>query len=153
MKKITSLLMALIVSFGIASMFSGESYADYAGNGDYTVNVYHDSSMSSQPMGGRVDDAFVKAIVTKNGDKYNVTFKTQPIKYMGFSGAIEKMAIASQVIDYTSSPNPVPTTFQFSNLKLNESDGVLTSDSICNIRIAKYFHKKNVKCFFTLTKK
>ena len=53
--------------------------------------------MTSQPMKGKVDKAFVEAIITKKeSGKYRLQIKTQKMKYLGVSGEIKEMTIGGK---------------------------------------------------------
>ena len=72
-KKLVKVVMAFVLLLGLTVTFVGNASAEttYAGDGEYTVNVYHNETMTTQPMKGKVDNAFKSATVTKVGkDRY-----------------------------------------------------------------------------------
>lgn len=149
MKKFTKILMALVLIIGVTFGFAGSAFADeaYPGDGTYKVEVFHDSSMATKPMKGKVDSAFIKAVVKKNTatGKYDVTFHTTPIKYMGVSGEIEEINIGGSI----SNSGPV---FELKNVDLNSKNEYLSANGVsCKMKIAKFIHK-SVSVFFKLTR-
>lgn len=149
MKKFTKILMALVLIIGVTFGFAGSAFADaaYPGDATYKVEVFHDSSMATKPMKGKVDSAFIKAVVKKNTatGKYDVTFHTTPIKYMGVSGEIEEINIGGSI----SNSGPV---FELKNVDLNSKNEYLYVNGVsCKMKIAKFIHK-SVSVFFKLTR-
>lgn len=59
-KKLVKVVMAFVLLLGLTVTFVGNASAEttYAGDGEYTVNVYHNETMTTQPMKGKVDNAF-----------------------------------------------------------------------------------------------
>lgn len=152
MKKITRILLAFTLILGVTLGFSGRAFADdtYAGDGDYEVSVFHNSSMTTKPMKGKVDEVFERAVVVRNPNgKYKVTFYTNPITYMGFSGEVIKITMMGSNNPIVSSTPPV---FTLNDVDMQLDNGTLKADSVsCEMKIMKFIHK-NVKVFFKLTK-
>ena len=149
-KKIINSLMALLIFAGMGFAFLGNVYAEgnsYPGDGAYTINVYHDHNMTSQPMKGKVDKAFVEAIITKKeSGKYRLQIKTQKMKYLGVSGEIKEMTIDGK--NSISAP-----LFVFDDINLTESNGVITAKNVsAKMELMGFIHK-NVNCFMKFTKK
>ena len=136
-KKIANSLMALLIFAGMGFAFLGNVYAEgnsYPGDGAYTINVYHDHNMTSQPMKG------------KESGKYRLQIKTQKMKYLGVSGEIKEMTIDGK--NSISAP-----LFVFDDINLTESNGVITAKNVsAKMELMGFIHK-DVNCFMKFTKK
>ena len=148
-KKLVKVVMAFVLLLGLTVTFVGNASAEttYAGDGEYTVNVYHNKDMTTQPMKGKVDNAFKSATVTKVGkDRYNVVFHTKGMTFMLVKGEIVEMTIDG--VKNESGPD-----FSFTNVNLEQKGAYLTKNISCKMKLACGLAHKNVTCYVKLTKK
>lgn len=148
-KKLVKVVMAFVLLLGLTVTFVGNASAEttYAGDGEYTVNVYHNENMTTQPMKGKVDNAFKSATVTKVGeDRYNVVFHTKGMTFMLVKGKIVEMTIDG--VKNVSGPD-----FSFTNVNLDQKGAYLTKNISCKMELAGGLAHKDVTCYVKLTKK
>ena len=137
-KKLVKVVMAFVLLLGLTVTFVGNANAEttYAGDGEYTVNVYHNETMTTQPMKGKVDNAFKSATVTRVGkDRYNVVFHTKGMTFMLVKGEIVEMTI--DYVKKESGPD-----FSFTNVNLEQKGAYLTKNISCKMKLAAVWHIK-----------
>lgn len=93
---------------------------------EYEIKVYKNNSLEEvNPFQKELQKRLVKAYITKNGDKYDLSIHTKEYESL----SITRMVIGGDNIDYGNLPYPQPLVFEFKNVSLDEVPSLSTGDN------------------------
>lgn len=93
---------------------------------EYEIKVYKNNSLEEANFFQKeLQKRLVKAYITKNGDKYDLSIYTKEYENL----SITRMVIGSDNIDYGNLPYPQPLVFEFKNVSLDEVPSLSTGDN------------------------
>ncbi len=97
-----------------------------ANSTEYEIKVYKNSSLEeANSFQKELQKRLVKAYITKNGDKYDISIHTKEHESL----SITRMVIGRDNIDYGNLPYPQPLVFEFKNVSLDEIPSLSTGDN------------------------